>query len=59
MDEEDQSPQVGEDDGNLKFDTLFTRTKWCEACTLTPPYVAHDLLRECLELRREEVKSEN
>ena len=47
---------IGSEQTGVKW---CTRTKWCEACTLTPPYVAHDLLRECLELRREEVKSEN
>ena len=46
---------IGSEQTGVKW---CTRTKWCEACTLTPPYVAHDLLRECLELRREDTKSE-
>jgi hypothetical protein len=34
--------------------SICTKTRWCEACTLMPPYVAHDLLRDCLEMRQEE-----
>jgi hypothetical protein len=34
--------------------TMCTSTGWCEACTRIPPYVALDLLRECLELRRDD-----
>ncbi len=29
------------------------KTKWCQSCTMMPPYVAHDMLRECLEMRRD------
>ena len=32
--------------------TMCTSTGWCEACTRIPPYVSHDQLRECLDMRR-------
>lgn len=32
---------------------MCMKTKWCKACTMIPPYVAHDTLRECLDMRRD------
>jgi hypothetical protein len=33
---------------------ICSKTKWCEACTMIPPFVAHDMLRECLDMRRDD-----
>lgn len=31
--------------------SMCAKSQWCEACTMIPPYVQHDLLRECLGMR--------
>ena len=35
---------------------VCTKTGWCQSCTRVPPNVSGNLLRECLNLRREEDK---
>lgn len=34
--------------------TICTKTGWCHACTRIPPHIAGNLLRECINLRREQ-----
>jgi hypothetical protein len=35
---------------------ICTKTGWCQSCTRVPPNVSGNLLRECLNLRREDDK---
>lgn len=33
---------------------LCTKSGWCQSCTRIPPHICNNLLRECLNLRREQ-----
>jgi len=37
-------------------DEVCEKSGWCQTCTRIPPHVSSNLLRECLNLRREQEK---